>query len=370
MELEQIAKRLPWFLDAGITVEITGPSGIGKSDMVVQVANDLAAKRKHPVGVGRHFVATWGPQDVTGYLTVHMQEIIDADGNKKNVPVSMFSMPPWAVDDNGVPLNSFQQAICVLEEYDKAIVEVKKALAPVTLGKQVAQWKLGDHVGVVILTNDASSSRQGSTKDFDFTINRKVILTASSTVAGWMKWADENNVDPMFKAFAEKFPQLVFSGTVPEKQGPFCTPRSLVGLSELAHYMIDESGHLHDREGFVEIGTGAIGAPACLELVTWLQMRDEVPTFAEMVAKPTSVKVPEDPSGQLMAAHIAASSVDEKTMEPIVKYMRRLQPQFHIVFVKSATRKNFRLVNNKAFEKWTNDEPQLVSLLNVLGGVK
>lgn len=365
MELQEIAKRLPWFLEAGITVEITGASGIGKSDLVMQTAENLAAMKKHPVGVGRHFAATWGPQDVTGYLTVHMQEV---DG--RNVPVSNFSMPPWMLDDNGVPLNSFKQAICVLEEYDKCIVEVKKALAPVTLGKQVATWKLGDHVGVVILTNDASSSRQGSTKDFDFTINRKIILGATGTVAGWLEWADKNDVDPMFKAFAEKFPQLVFSGTVPEKQGPFCTPRSLVALSKLAKYMVDPSGHLTDSEGFVEIGSGCIGTPATLELVTWLKMRDEVPSFAEMVAKPSTVKVPEDPSGQLMAAHIAASSVDEKTMEPIVKYMRRLMPQFHIVFVKSATRKNFRLVNNKAFEKWTNDEPQLVALLNVLGGVK
>ena len=71
-----------------------------------------------------------------------------------------------------------------------------------------------------------------------------------------------------------------------------------------------------------------------------------------------------------MVAHLAAYNVDDKTIEQGVTYVRRLRPEFHITFAKAATRRNFRLVNSKPFAKWTQDQPELVALINALGGAR
>lgn len=370
MQMDEIAKRLPYFLDAGITVEITGASGIGKSEIVEQTADALSQRDGFEWGLGRHFAATWGPQDVTGVMLFRDEEIVMADGTKKMVPVSKFSMPPWMLDDNGIPLNNYKRGICVLEERDKAPAEVKKALANVELQGGIADWRFHDGIGVIVLSNDASSSRQGSTKDFDFCINRKALLTGTASVSGWVDWATRNGIDPYFVSFAEQHPDVVFSGTVPEKQGPFCTPRSLVRFSKVAKYMMDEDGHVTDKDGMLEIGAGMIGGAAANDVMVWLSMRDQVPSWPEIVKDPKKCKVPENVAGQLMVAHQCAFNVDDKTIEQAVTYMKRLRPEFHLTFAKSATRRNFRLVNSKPFTKWTSEEPQLVALLNAMGGAR
>lgn len=370
MKLNDIMKRLPYFLDAGVTVEITGPSGIGKSEMIEQVKHTMEARDKHPWGLGRHFTATFTPADVPGYLVTEKRMMPQADGAMKEVTVAVWSLPPWMLDDDGVAINSFKRGIVVFEEHDKALPEVKKACAPIFLNGGVGVHRIHDGIGVVILSNDASSSRQGSTKSFDFEINRRCIITASTTVSGWLEWAALNEVHPMFMAFAEQFPDIVFSGTVPERQGPFCTPRSLVLLENVARAMLDEDGHMTDKEGMIEAANGLIGAGASQELMSYFQLKDQVPNWADIVRDAKRCKVPDDVAGQLMVAHQCAYNVDDKTIEQAVTYVRRLRPEFHLVFAKSATRRNFRLVNSKSFTTWTKEEPQLVALIAALGGAR
>jgi hypothetical protein len=374
MQLDQVMKRLRYFLDAGpkfgrpIAIEITGPSGIGKSEATVQELHAMAKRDGFDYGIGRHFTASWTPSDVPGYLIPVQRMMPQADGTMKEVTVAEWSMPNWTLDDNGVPLNTFKRGALICEEHDKAAPEVKKAFAPVTLLGGIGVHRLHAGIGVIMLTNDASSSRQGSTKRFDFEINRICILTASASVAGWMNWADQNDVHPMFKSFADDKAEVVFSGTVPEKQGPFCTPRSLVLLGRVASFMMDDDDVIFDKEGFVEIAQGMIGAPATQALMTHIELHDKVPKWREIVADPKRCKVPDNVAGQLMVAHQCAYNVDDKTVEQAVTYVRRLNPEFHMTFVKSATKRNFRLVNSKAIKTWTNEEPQLVALITALGG--
>jgi hypothetical protein len=351
-----------------VTVQITGPSGIGKSEMVAQVRDAMARELKHEVGLGRHYTPTWSLGDVAGFLVTEKRMMKQADGMMKEVTVAVWSVPTWMLDDKGVPLNDYPRGILVLEEHDKAIPEVKKGCGPILLSKGMGTNRLHDGIGVVVLTNDASSSRQGSTKSFDFEINRQIILSASTTLDGWMNWADQNDVHYIFKSFAEDKPEIVFSGTVPEKQGPFCTPRSLVMLQKVARYMIDEDGRITDNEGLTEIAMGGIGAPATQALMSHIALHDKVPKWAEIVKDPKRTKVPDEATGQMMVAHQCAYNVDDKTIEQAVTYVRRLRPEFYMVFVKSATKRNFRLVNAKAMKEWTRDEPQLVALINALGG--
>ena len=134
--------------------------------------------------------------------------------------------------------------------------------------------------------------------------------------------------------------------------------------------MLDADGHLTDPDLFVMEATGTVGAPAARDLVTFFKYRDEVPNWSEIVKSPGKAKVPDEAGAQLMAAHICAYNADEKTIDAAVAYVRRIRKEFHITFAKAATRRNFRLVNSRPFEKWTQEQPELVALINALGGAR
>ena len=72
------------------------------------------------------------------------------------------------------------------------------------------------------------------TKDFDFCINREGSFDVTNDVQGWTDdFAVPNGVMPLTIAFANQHPEVVFTSGVPEKQGPWCTPRSLVAADRL-----------------------------------------------------------------------------------------------------------------------------------------
>jgi hypothetical protein len=374
LDLSLIMKHLPRYIAAGVAVEIRGRSGIGKTDMVRQFVWDMAKKTGQTWGIGAHFAATWTPPDVTGYLMPRTVKITMQDGSQQEQTISEWSAPVWMRADPGQQsswLNDFDVPVLVLEEFDKANPEVKKAAAPVILYRGVGGWYLKKGAACIILTNHADDGRQGSTKEFDFVINRKMLLNATQSVGGWMEWANANNVHPLFKAFAEDKPNTVFGGELPEKQGPFCTPRSFCMLEDIAkNGLIDTNGNIIDNDAFVEEATGCVGAPAARDIVTYFRFKDDVPDWDDIVKNPGSAKVPENAGGQLMVAHICAANVDDKTIDSAVAYMRRIRKEFHITFCKAATKRNFRLVNSKAMQKWTQEQPELVALINALGGAR
>jgi hypothetical protein len=374
MDLSRIMELLPSMIAAGVCVEIRGRSGIGKTDRCRQFAWDMGKKLGHPYGVGSHFFATYTPSDVTGYLMPRTVKITLPDGTQQEQTISEWSCPAWQRADTGQAhqwLNDFQSAILILEEFDKANPEVKKAAAPVILYGGIGGWFLKPTVGRIILSNHADDGRQGSTKDFDFVINRKVLLHATPSVAGWLDWADRHGVHPMFKSFAEAHPAVVFSGDLPKEQGPFMTPRSLVMLESIAKRgLITAEGRLTDDDAFVEVAAGCVGGPGARDIVTYFKFKDDVPDWAEIVADPSKAKLPKDAGAQIMASHLCAYNTDAKTIGAAITYVRRIRPEFHLTFAKAVTKRDFKLVNTKAFDKWTQDQPQLVALINALGGAR
>ena len=374
MDLSKIIELLPHYIAANVCVEIRGRSGIGKTDMVRQFVHDQNRRSGKSWGIGAHFAATWTPPDVTGYLMPRLVKITMPDGTQQEQMISEWSAPVFLRADPGQAstwLNDFDVPVLVFEEFDKANPEVKKAAAPVLLYGGIGNWYLKKGAGRILLTNHADDGRQGSTKEFDFIINRKALLLATQTIAAWMDWADRNDIHPVFKAFAEQHPAVVFSGELPEKQGPYCTARSLVMLEAVAkRCFMTSDGALTDVDGFTEAAGGQIGAPASRDLITFLKFKDDIPDWDDIVRGPGRAKVPTNAGAQLMVAHLAAYNVDDKTIEQGVTYVRRLRPEFHITFAKAATRRNFRLVNSKPFAKWTQDQPELVALINALGGAR
>ena len=376
MELAKIISHLPRYIAAGVALEIRGRSGIGKTDMVRQFVWEMNRTSGQTWGIGSHFFATYTPSDVTGYLMPRTVKIVLADGTVQEQVISEWSCPAYFRADPGQKfqwLNEFDHAVLVLEEFDKANPEVKKAAAPVILYGGIGNWYLKPGTARILLTNHADDGRQGSTKEFDFIINRKYVVHATQTVSQWLDWADKNGVHPMFKSFAEAHPGVVFSGEIPKVQGPYMTPRSFTMFNNMcANGLLDGNGHITDSEAFLEEGAGTVGGPATRDILTYFKFKDDVPDWDEIVKSPSRAKVPDNAGAQLMASHLCAYNVDDKTIGPAIDYIKRIRKEFYVTFAKAATKRPgmFRLVNSKPFEKWTAEHPELVALINAVGGAR
>jgi len=368
MLLSQMMEELRGLVDAGIAVEIASSPGVGKSDATVDWVHRQSELDGFEWGLSTTMLATQTPVDLLGYLIPGYREVKDPEtGEITKVRISEFTMPTWYVSDKGIPLSHYKRALILLDEADKCEPDVSKTSAEIRLKRRLGPWALDRKaVGCVSLVNRVED-RSGTGKKFDFIINRQAEFQVLADVEGWRDWALTHGVDPLFIAFASKYPEVVFSNKVPDKQGPFCTPRSLVNLSQVLPKRVTPDGKMKVDSIANEIITGMIGQAAGMQLHAWMKLRHETPDWDDILKDPSGIGIPAKPDAQLMTCYECAHRVDTKTAGKAVTFIKRLPAQFAVTFAKAAVRRNYDLINTPAFMDWVAKN---ASLLNAIGGAK
>jgi hypothetical protein len=354
LTIKQAKTVLPIYLDAKISVELQSSPGQAKSEGVAQLVAELSARDGFEWGFQTLMLATQTPNDLLGFMTPQRKQI---DGQEYYV--SDYTMPPWMLTNKGKPVSAHKRGILFLDEYGQGEPDVKRASAELLLNRRLGPWALPDGWSVIAASN-RSTDRSGVTKAFDFVINRRALIDIVPDLDGWTEWAVTAEVMPLTIAFANSNPHIVFSGEVPEKQGPWCTPRSLVMADRLLQRMAQD-GALADTPIANAMVTGLIGPAAAAQYFSFVRLEQEMPKFETIVANPDGVKVPDRPDAQMLICYNLAHRVDEDTAGPVATYLDRFPKEFGVTFIKAATQRNYKLLSTPAFRKWCSENASLIS---------
>lgn len=347
-------------LDAGISVQLKSAPGRGKSQFVEQLVKKLSQRDGFEWGFATMFLATQTPPDLIGY-----QFKGERTWDNETVAVTDPTLPLWMVTRSGKPTWHYKRGILFLDEYGQGEADVKRASAELLLNKTIGPWTLGGHNaegwGVIAASNRASD-RSGVTKEFDFVINRRGEYDVTDDINAWVDWATANGVSPLTIAFAVQNTQIIFQDVVPEKQGPWCTPRSLVMLDRKMQVKQKRIGVFPDDAKTVEGAMGLIGAGAA-QYFAFVRLEKEMPRFEAIVASPTQVKVPQKPDAQMLVVYNLAHRVDAKTIKPVIEYIERMPKEFAVTFAKAACKRNGELVLHPAMRQWSTQNASLMAAL-------
>jgi hypothetical protein len=278
--------------------------------------------------------------------------------------VSEFTMPPFMISLDGRPMNSFKRGIVVYEEWDKGDPDSKKASAEPILTGRMGQHALHAGISRIVLVN-REEDRSGTTKNFDHIINRRGELAFMASELGWLKWAQRAGIDPLFMSFADRWPELVFTNRVPDVQGPYCTPRSLVMCEKVLKQRRDDNKQIVVDETATEMAAGLLGTKVAAQMTAWLRVKTETPDWDAILKDPEGVTVPERADACLMSCHEVAHTVDLKTIRPAIRYMRRMPKEFAMTFANAAIFRLPKLIADRDMMAWSKENR---SLLNVLAG--
>lgn len=354
MHFRDLRRTLPAVFDSGVAIELISAPGRGKSEFIEQMRHQLSERDGFEWGFTKLFLATYSPADLMGYLVPDTL----SDGRK----VSTFTTPAWMITPEGKHINDYKRGIVFLDEYGQGEPDVKRASAELLLNNMIGPHKLHDGI-VVVAASNREKDRSGVTKSFDFVINRRVQFDVTDDLASWEEWAFKSGLDPVFITFANQNPHIVFSDGVPEKQGPWCTPRSLVLASRVLERMRQPDGRLPTDTAAIETTGGMIGQGAAAQLFAFIRLGHEMPSYADIIAKPDSVKVPTKPDAQMLVVHNLAHRVTTADVGPVLTYIKRMPQEFAVVFAKSACFRDPMLILEGAFDKWINENSSLMAAL-------
>jgi hypothetical protein len=285
------------------------------------------------------------PPDVRGFGLPDK----DTDGNR----IMTFTLPPWSVK-KGEP----QYGILFLDELGQASHDVQKPAAELLLHRRVGQYQLPPG-WIVVAASNREADRSGVLRELAFITNRRMVINIEPNLDAWVDWAEKTNVHPLAIAFARHKPGIVFADKVPEKSGPFCTPRSLVMASEL----IGEE----DMATFTECACGLIGEGAAGEFVAFLRVAEQLPKFEDIVKDPTGVPVPTRPDASYAAMQMIAHRVCEKTAVSAFRYLSRMAKEFQVAGLRGTFNRVPSVVRSPDFAAWLRDNKQLVMAANLIG---
>jgi hypothetical protein len=362
--IENLPEIITPYVDANEPVQIASAPGVGKSESIDQYVAARSEADGFEWGLSKVFIAALSTVDMYGFLVPGETVWIDTEGKKHTSRISEFTVPPWMMSITGKPMNAYRRGIVVFEEWDKGDPDTKKASAEPILNGRLGRHMLHPGISRVVLVNRAED-RSGTTKNFDFIINRRGELNFLATMTGWLKWAMTRHVDPIFTSFAERHAEVVFTNKVPDVQGPFVTPRSLVKCNNVMARRRDDSGEIVVDDVANQIARGYIGTSATAQLMAWLKVKTETPDWNDILRRPEDVEVPERADACLMSCHECAHRVDLKTIRPVIAYMRRMPKEFAMTFAQAAIHRMPKLIVDREMVAWARENR---SLLNIIGG--
>lgn len=364
LTFNQLRKLMPVYLNTGKTIHLKSSPGRGKSTFVKDLCKDMERRTGEPFGLSILFLANCCPTDISGAQYKGQMEY-----NGKNITISDPALPQWQITSEGKLTSEYKRGILFLDEYGQGDADTKRMSAELKLNKQIDRWVLGGENRdgwSVICASNYTTDRSGVQKDFDHCINRETQIEIQDDLDSLLEWMDENNVTEITKHFTRENPHIVFTAGVPDKQGPWCTPRSAVENDEILREFSEDGGEtIPDTPEMIELSAGRIGAPAAQAFFTSVKLAREMPPYSEIVANPTKAKLPEKIDAQYLIAHKLAARVSADDIEPVVRYASRMPKELQVTLARAACVRNRKLVMTPAMIKWSKDNASLMAAINL-----
>ncbi len=328
------------------SIELVSGPGLGKSEAMLQVSQELEKELGEPFGFLPFFLSTKEAPDIGGFGI----PTTDTDGSA----IMQWTKAPW-MPRAGSP----KYGIVFLDEFRQSNHDVQKPSAELLLNGAVGESHL-PITWMVLAASNREKDRSGVQRELAFVSNRRMEIKVTPDLEAWVDWAERKDIHWGAIAFAKHQPGLIFGDTVPEKPGPFCTPRSFVKMSHLI-------GEL-DMEMFTEAASGLVGEGCAAQFVSFLRVVEQLPEFDEIVADPKKCRLPEKdrPDAQYATMQMIAHRVNNDTASPAFNYLKRMPKEFQVAGLRATLRRCPAVLQSKDFANWVKENRDLLVNANLL----
>lgn len=332
MRPSQILASLNCLIDAQQPAMLHGSPGVGKSDVIRQLAKargleliDLRLSQLDPV-------------DMRGVPSV--------DAKKK---ITSWNVPSFLPTEG--------KGILFLDEINSAAQATQAAAYQLVLDRKLGDYTLPEGWSVIAAgnrTTDRAIVNQMSTA----LKNRFTHLNYEVNNDDWCEWALRSNISVEVLGFIRFRPMLLneFEQRNDSKEErermqrlknaqAFATPRSWEFLSRVVAQQPSK-----DLE--YELYSGIVGEGCAAEFMGYLKYYRDLPNLDALLMAPDKTEVPDAPATLYALATGLATKATPDNLERVVKYALRMPAEFQVLLMKDAIVRDNQLTNTKAFNEW------------------
>lgn len=323
--LKQSSKFVTAGLKAGLVPFVAGAPGIGKSDLVRKVAEELNLQ------VIDHRLSTSDPTDMNGLPAI-------VEGTAQFTPFDLFP-----VEGTDLPKGK-SGWLLFLDELPSATPSVQVAAYKLILDRAVGQKNLHPNVHIVAAGNrkedGAVAGKVGTAMQ-----SRLMHLEVDISSEDWLAWAYGANVDPRVTSYIAFAPDKLHEFDPKHHDKTFPCPRTWDFMSKYGKANDLNAEHLPAMAGI--IGEGPARA-----FLGYCDIGSKLPSYAAILAKPDTLDVPDEPSALYFTCGTLASKTTVKDLPTIVKYIERMSMEFQIICFRDMFKRTPEVKKEPVMRKW------------------
>jgi hypothetical protein len=315
-------------LSAGLVPMLTSSPGMGKSSIIKQVADSQGLK------VIDLRLSQADPTDLNGF-----PKILDCGTKAGYVPMDTFP-----VEGDEVP-DGYNGWLLFLDEMNSAPLSVQAAAYKLVLDKEVGQQKLHSKVVCVAAGNKkgdgAIVNRMGTAMR-----SRVIHLQMDLDYKAWLDWAAGAGIDFRITSWINFKPDALHMFNPDHDDCTFPCPRTWEFLSLIAKPWKTMSSSK------LAVVAGTVGEGMAREFMTFCSIFKELPTIAQLLAKPELVAISEEPSTRYALSGLISNHIDADNAGTLMKVINRLPVEFQVITLQSAMKRDRSLVSVAEVRTW------------------
>ncbi len=235
-----------------------GPPGIGKSDIVGQITNDLG--NSHLIDIR---LSLWEPTDIKGipYFDTNINKMV------WGAPAELPSEELAA---------KYDYIVLFLDEMNSAAPSVQAAAYQLILNRKVGQYTLPDNVVIVAAGN--RDADKGVTYRMPAPLaNRFIHLELAVNFDDWFNWAVANNQHTDVVGYLTFAKKDLYDFDPKSSSRSFATPRSWSFVSELVEDELDEATT-------TDLVAGSVGEGLAVKFMAHRKVAASMPNPSDILA--------------------------------------------------------------------------------------
>lgn len=236
--------------------------------------------------------------------------------------------------------------IFLIDELSQADNSAQKILANLIQEREIHGKKLKAGWSIVA-TGNRQSDRAGANRILGHLGNRLTRTELDASLDDWTQWALQNEVKSEVIAFIRFRPELLTNYSASAEIN--ATPRAW------AEGVSTNLGVIPSSLEF-PVFKGDVGEGPASEFLAFLKIYRNLPSPDAILLDPKKSKVPSDPATLYALCGALAHKSTTGNFDRALTYIRRLPPEFSVLFVRDATAKTPDLFNTKSYIDWASKE--------------
>lgn len=318
---KELVELLPIHFEQKQAVMVWGDSGIGKSELIGQIA--IATKRK--------------PFD----FRLNIREPVDMRGIP--VPNLKTRTTDWFVPSE-LPKSdgSDGPSILILDEINTGTMQMMSVAMQLTLDRRVGDYILPDNCVIVAMGNRSKDSRAVVQMPKPLR-NRFAHYTMVVDHAAWVEHCTRTNLPPEIIAFIRFRPDYLARQPQGDENA-YASPRSIYKCG----VYVKQPTRLR-----LKAFTALVGKDVGSEMESFVALYQSLANIDDILKNPTIAKLPTERSEAYAVTTALGRLANAKNFSAVVTYVKRMNNrELEVVAVTDAVRRNKKLAETHAYVTW------------------